>query len=606
MQKSLLAIAMTSLLTPISYLHAQEVQTNDTVVVTANRFEQPLAEVIASTTVISKQEIEETQAKSLLDVLKRVPGIEVSQSGGRGHSASVFIRGFNSNQVLFLVDGVRINSAAGGISFNHIPVGIIERVEVIKGPGGALYGSDAIAGVINVITTSSESSEGSVVSLGAGSDAQKEANFSTTRAFANGGVLKLAGGFEETEGFDIKDPETGLNYGYESQNLFASYSQAFNDEFSGSASVRWYDSLTEYDSGGKNYGYSENLSITADVQYSGSRLSSTLRANQQAIENLNYSQAEGKDNAGTVKKIALTNLQFLNQYLISEGVTIGAGADWRREKLDDDALSYGNPDKLAGESRSTTGVYLSTDLQLGDLQVTGSVRNDKHDTYDNYRTWSLGTRYQLTESHSVRATFGTSFKAPSYSDLTNNPDLKPEEAMSREIGYTGEFALFTVDVAAYDNDVDNLIIWYEGSPWWYPENVDATLKGLEITGYFNTWFVHHTVVAEFKDHQDSGGNKLAKRADENYKWLMDASYENFDVNLTYTYTGERLGNPKEVSDPKNELPSVSLWDASVGYWISPDLVVRVRVDNLTNEKYQTTLNYNAPERRYFANLTYQF
>ncbi|MCA7022284.1 hypothetical protein, partial [Staphylococcus aureus] len=77
------------------------------------------------------------------------------------------------------------------------------------------------------------------------------------------------------------------------------------------------------------------------------------------------------------------------QYLISEGITIGAGADWRKEKLDDDALSYGYPDKLAGESRSTTGVYLSTDLQLGDLQVTGSVRNDKHDTYDNYRTWSL-------------------------------------------------------------------------------------------------------------------------------------------------------------------------------------------------------------------------
>ncbi len=604
MNRSILAIAVASLL-PSTYSLAQEVSVDETVVVTANRFEQSLSEAIVSTTVISKQEIEETQAKSLVDVLKRVPGVEVTQSGGRGHSASVFMRGFNSKQVLFLVDGVRINSAAGGISFNHIPVGIIERVEVIKGPGGALYGSDAVAGVINVITSSSESNEGSVVSIGVGSDAQKEANFSTTRIFSNDGVLKLAGGFEETDGYDIKDPETGLDYGYESQNLFASYAHTINDEFVGSVSVRWYDSLTEYDSFGKNYGYSENLSITADVQYNSGKLSSTLRANQQAIENLDYTQAQGKDNAWTKKEIDLTSVQFLNQYEFTETFSVGAGADWRREKLDDDALSYGSPDKLAGESRDTTGLYLSSDLRLGSLQLTGSVRHDKHDSYDKHTTWSVGSRYHLTESHSFRAALGTSFKAPSYSDLTNNEDLEPEEAISREIGYTGEFEFFTLDVTAYDNDVDNLIIWYEGSPW-YPKNVDAELKGLEITGSFNTSFVHHTVVAEFKDHQDSAGNKLAKRADENYKWLMDASYDDFDLNLTYTYVGERLGNPKEVSDPNNELPSVSLWDASVGYWISPELVVRARVDNLTNEKYQTTLSYNAPERRYFANLTYQF
>ena len=151
MNKSLLAVAVASLLSPISNLHAQEASADETMVVTANRFEQSLSDVIASTTVVSKQEIEKTQAKSLVDVLKRVPGVEVSQSGGRGHSASVFMRGYNSDQVLFLVDGVRIDSAAGGINFNHIPIGIIERVEVIRGSGGALYGSDAVAGVINII-----------------------------------------------------------------------------------------------------------------------------------------------------------------------------------------------------------------------------------------------------------------------------------------------------------------------------------------------------------------------------------------------------------------------------------------------------------------------
>lgn len=606
MNKSLLAIAVASLFSPISNLYAQEASADETMVVTANRFEQSIDKVVASTTVISRQEIEETQAKSLVDVLKRVPGVEVSQNGGRGHSASVFMRGYNSDQVLFLVDGVRIDSAAGGISFNHIPVGIIERVEVIRGAGGALYGSDAVAGVINVITSSGEAEELTTVSLGFGSDAQKEANFATTRKLSNGGTLKLAGGFEETDGYDIREPATGLNYGYESQNLFASYSQPINESFTGTASVRWFDSLTEYDSSGKNFGYSENLSLTAALDYKGEKFDSTFRANQQSIENLDYTQADGKDNAGTKKKIDLTNLQFLNQYYISDDFSIGAGADWRKEKLNSDALSYGSPDPLAGESRNTTGVYISSDITFGSLQLVGSVRNDKHDTYDNHTTWSAGSRYHFTDAHSVRAAIGTSFKAPSYSDLTSNPDLKPEEAINREIGYEGDFDLFTLDVTAYDNDVDNLIIWFEGTPWWYPLNVDAELKGVEIAGSFSTWLINHTVVAEFKDHKDSAGNKLAKRADENYKWLMDASYKDFDVNLTYTYTGDRLGNPKETSDPNNVLPSVSLWDVSVGYWISPELVVRGRVDNLTNEKYQTTLTYNAPERRYFANLTYQF
>ncbi|WGW00153.1 TonB-dependent receptor [Vibrio sp. YMD68] len=604
MNKSILAIAVASLTTHASFSYAEQ-QVDETMVVTANRFEQPLSDVIASTTVISKQEIEVTQAKSLVDVLKRVPGIEVSQNGGRGHNASVFMRGYNSDQVLFLIDGVRIDSAAGGISFNHIPVGIIERVEVIRGSGGALYGSDAIAGVINVITASGDTSESTTVSIGAGSDAQKEANFATTRTFAHGGTLKLAGGFEETDGYDIKDPATDLNYGYESQNLFAAYSQDINAQLTGTASVRWYDSLAEYDAFGKKYGYTENLSMTGELAYVGHSLNSTLRANQQSIESLDYSQTEGKDNASSKKTIDLTNLQFLNQYVFSENISVGAGADWRREKLNDDALSYGSPDKLAGESRDTTGAYASTDINFGDLHLAGSVRNDKHDTYDNHTTWSIGARYHLTSAHSVRATAGTSFKAPSYSDLTTNPDLKPEEANNREIGYTGDFDIFSLDVTAYDNEVDNLIIWYQGSPW-YPQNVDAELQGLEITGRFKTWFVNHTVTAEFKDHKDSKGNKLAKRADQNYKWLMDASYQDFDVNLTYTYTGDRLGNPNETYSPENILPSVSLWDVSLGYWISSELVIRGRIDNLTNEKYQTSLGYNAPERRYFANLTYQF
>ncbi|WP_394252809.1 TonB-dependent receptor domain-containing protein [Vibrio profundi] len=605
MNKSLLAIAVASLLTPISYLHAQEASADETMVVTANRFEQPLSDVIASTTIISRQEIEETQAKSLVDILKRVPGVEVAQNGGRGQNASIFMRGYNSDHVLVLIDGVRIETSAGGISFNHIPVGLIERVEVIRGAGGALYGSDAMAGVINIITNSSQAEEVTTLTIGAGSDSQKEASFATAQKLSNGAMLKLAGGFETTDGFDIRDPATNLNYGYESQNLFAGYSQNITDSITGSLSLRWFDSLAEYDSGGKNYGYTENLSLTGDLSYQGEQLNSVFRVNQQAIDDLDYDESEGKDNAGTKKNIDQTSVQFLNLYSVNDVIALGAGADWRKEELSDDSVGYGL-EPLAGESQSTTGVYVSGNISYESLILNASVRGDKHDKYDEYTTWSVGAAYQLVDRHQIRANVGTAFKAPSYSDLSSNPELEPEEAKNREIGYVGQFDLFKLEVTAYDNDVDNLIIWYEGSPWWYAENVDAELKGLELIGEFETGLVNHTVVAEFKDHKDSKGVQLAKRAEENYKWLIDASIEDFDFNLTYTYTGERLGNPNEEYKADNILPSVSLWDTSVGYWVSSELVVRVRVDNLTNQKYQTALGYNAPERRYFANLAYQF
>ncbi|QSA19016.1 TonB-dependent receptor plug domain-containing protein, partial [Vibrio furnissii] len=127
MNKSLLAVAVASLLPYASFSFAQDTSADETVVVTANRFEQKQASVLSATTVISRQEIEQYQANSLTEVLRRVPGVEIAQNGGRGHNASVFMRGTNSDHVLVLVDGVRIDSAAGGVAINHFPLGLVER-----------------------------------------------------------------------------------------------------------------------------------------------------------------------------------------------------------------------------------------------------------------------------------------------------------------------------------------------------------------------------------------------------------------------------------------------------------------------------------------------
>ncbi|WP_315918928.1 TonB-dependent receptor domain-containing protein [Vibrio fluvialis] len=607
MNKSLLAVAVASLLPYASFSFAQDTSADETVVVTANRFEQKQASVLSATTVISRQEIEQYQANSLTEVLRRVPGVEIAQNGGRGHNASVFMRGTNSDHVLVLVDGVRIDSAAGGVAINHFPLGLVERLEVIRGPGAAMYGSDAVGGVINIITRSHRGNNLKQVTVGIGSNQARKGDVVAKADVNEQGHLQLAAGFEKTDGYDIKSTQTGVDYGYESQNLMGGYEHRFNDNWLGYVSASWFDSDVEYNSSGSVYhGFSDNQSFTGQLNYEGAKLKSLVTLNYQQTENLDYSQSEGKDNASTRANIDLTQIQWANIYQLNEYVELGGGVDGRRESLGDAALSYGSAHSLAGESRDTKGIFGSGKLTISDWVLEANVRHDKHDKYDGHTTWSVAAGYKLGEYHRVRASYGTAYKAPSYSDLTTTPDLEAEESRNIEVGVSGDYSFARWNISAYDNKVDNLIIWYEGSSGWYSDNVDARIKGLEMDVNFDTGPVNHTLVAEFKDHEDDNGVQLARRAKQNYKWITSAQFGDVEVNTTYTFTGKRLDLPKTEATDEDYIPATNLWDVSLGYWVSDAFVVRTRVENLFNEQYETAVGYRSPERAYYLNASYQF
>ncbi|WP_154139019.1 TonB-dependent receptor domain-containing protein [Vibrio metoecus] len=616
MQKSALAIALVSLLTPISYLHANEAQSQETLVVTANRFEQKQASVLSATTVISRQEIEQYQANSLTEVLRRVPGVEVAQNGGRGHNASVFMRGTNSGHVLVLVDGVRIDSAAGGVAINRFPLGLVERLEVVRGPGAAVYGSDAVGGVINIITRSHRGNNLKQVTVGIGSNQSRKGDVVAKADVNEQGHLQLAAGFEKTDGYDIKSTQTGIDYGYESQNLMGGYEHRFNDNWLGYVSASWFDSDVEYNSSGALYhGFSDNQSFTGQLNYEGSKLKSLFSLNYQKTDKRDYSQSEGKDNASTLANIDLTQIQWANMYQLNEYVELGGGVDGRRESLGDDALSYGYAHALAGESRDTKGAFGSGRISVNNWVIEANVRYDKHDKYDDYTTWSLATGYQINSNYRLRANYGTAFKAPTYTNLSTSPDLQPEKSKNIEVGVDATYSLARVSLSAYDNKVDNLIIWYSDpngnicdvvSYGGCSLNTDARIKGVELEVNFDTGPINHTLVAEYKDHKDDNGIQLARRAKENYKWITSAQFGDFDMSTTYTFTGKRLDLPKTGASDEDYIPATNLWDVSLGYWVSDAFVVRSRVENLFNEQYETAQGYRSPERTYYLNASYQF
>ncbi len=595
------------------------ISSDETMVVTASRFEQSIDNVIAPVSVVTKQDIEQSQAKTLTDVLRRLPGVEVSVDGGIGQRASLFLRGTNSNHTLVLIDGVRMNdSITSGTNLNRIPITQIERVELIRGAGAAMYGSDAIGGVLNIITRSQRGSESRSISLGGGSNAYAEASFSSTTDVSDNGHLKVAAGFQQTDGFNV-NPQPGLNdddrHGFEGSQGMINYEHQLSEQWTAFSSLRWFDNTAQYNHC-KTYddfwvdcietviadNDSQSLNIAGRAEYQSDKYRTSILASYQRSENVDTYNG----GAVTVSHLDVeqTNLQWINQYQVNSNVIINGGVDWRREVLGDDALSWGGPHSAAGEKRDVTGIYGATTYTLAALTVQASARVDQHDEYDTYNTWSLGAAYQLNAAHQVTASIGTAFKAPSFTSLASNPDLKPEESLNKEIGVTGYYPLFDWSLALYDNKVDNLQIYYVDQ--WTPHNLDARIKGAELGVNFNTGIVRHAVNAEYKKHEDTKGVQLARRARDNYKWLSEVSLGELDLSLSYVYTGSRSNLPTDDLSQLTTLSSYGLWDLGAAYWATPALVIRGRVDNLTNEKYETSGGYPSPERAYYLSIDYQF
>ncbi|MFL7027442.1 TonB-dependent receptor domain-containing protein [Enterovibrio norvegicus] len=607
---------------------------DDTMVVTASRFEQPVKDVIAPINVVTRDQIEQSQAKTMTEVLRMMPGVEVTVDGGIGQRASIFLRGTNSTHALVLVDGVRMNqSLSSGTSINRIPLNQVERIELVRGSGAAIYGSDAIGGVLNIITRSERGSQSQNVTVGAGSNKYREGNFVASGDISESGHLKIAAGFQETEGYNV-NPKEGVNdgdkHGFDGKQLLVNYEHNFSEYVSVFAGLRWFDNTAQYNGynpfGGNTSvvanGNSESTVYTLRTDFNLDALQSSVTASHQ--ESISSDTLPSIEEPSSLLDIDMTTIQWANSYELNEKLSFLGGIDWRKEAVNDSSrdIDYSGPSVVthafAGENRKTYGVFGGTTYESGNLQLQASARYDEFDSsyqsqkegeYDNYTTWNLGAGYKIDSQHRLTASIGTAFRAPSFTDLDNNLFLEPEESFNTEIGISGFYNTFFWQLALYDNKVDNLIIYYNDPDSMfggYSDNVDARIKGLELETGFSTGLLNHTVVLEYKDHEDSKGIQLARRAKENAKWLVEYSYDNWDLSISYVYTGKRLNLPAISPTGDDYLKAYSLWDLGGTYWVSDQLALRGRIDNALDENYETTGGYPAPERAYYVSMDYRF
>jgi vitamin B12 transporter len=572
------------------------------VVVTATRTEHSAGEVLASVELVSGEELIMRPATELSDVLRFVPGVEPARLGGAGQQTSIFVRGTDSNHVLVLIDGLRMNPGTiGTAATQNIAPEFIERVEVVKGPRSTLYGSDAIGGVINVITRGA--GDGSSVQAGFGSFDTKSASFSAGFGDDDTGAT-IAGAWLDSEGFPTRAGDD-TDRGTENTSFTAS---AHGGAGPVKLGVRgWYASgNTEYseftlapvDQDFENMA----LAVTADFEPTESWTSRVLLGH--AEDNLAQNQSD--DFIDTQRN----TIDWQNDIQVSDAATLTAGLLWQDEEADAFSdFGFGLVDAYASDI-TTSQLYLQAQVSSGPHRVLLGGAYTDHETFGGHATGNIEYGLAFESGALLTLAAGTGFRAPDATDLysifAGNPDLEPEKSTSYEIGFRqpiGEQQ--SVSITAFRNDIDDLIVSVFVPPQSFENrNVDqARIDGVEAAWEFEGEKWSAGAAATFQDPRDANTNeRLLRRARENYTAALARRVGAHEVALDVLYAGERrdFGSPSQVV-----LDAYTLVNLAARVALGERFTLVLRAENLFDEDYELASGYNTMGQAFFGALRFE-
>ncbi len=589
----------------------------DSMVVTANRFEQPANTVLAPVSVVTRQDIDRWQSTSVPDVMRRLPGVDISQSGGMGQQSSLFVRGTNSSHVLILVDGIRLNQAgvSGSSDLSQFPISLVQRIEYIRGPRSAIYGSDAIGGVVNIITTRDK--DGTTLNAGVGSHGYQNYGASTQQTLGDSTRVTLAGDYAYTRGIDVvADGNTGElrqpdRDGFMSKALYGALEQRFTDLWSGFVRGYGYDNRTNYDAYYSSWTpgvlvdtrqlYSQTWD--AGLRFSNDIFHSQLISSYSHSKDYNYDPRLGRyDATARLDEVKQYNLQWANSVDIGHG-NIGAGIDWQKQSTEPGTSSVNN-----GYDLRNTGVYLTGLQKLGDVILEGAARSDDNSQFGQHATWQGSAAWEFIEGYRFIASYGTAYKAPNLGQLYGDygePNLSPEESKQWEGAFEGLTAGVNWRVSGYRNNVDNLID-YDSARMRYYNVGKANIKGVEATASFDTGPLTHSVGYDYVDARNGVTEQpLARRAKQQVKYQLDWQVYDLDWSLTYRYLGTRYDTDFNTYQTV-KMGGVSLWDISLSYPVTSHLTVRGKIANMFDKDYETVYGYQTAGREYTLSGSYTF
>ena len=591
------------------------VQEEGAIVVTATRQAQRTNELLSDVSVIPREEIDAAGQSTLPQLLAQQPGIEYSANGGAGSSSGLFIRGTNTEHTLVLIDGMRVNSATlGTTSLSRIPLSQIDRIEILRGPASALYGSEAIGGVIQIFTKQGTGPAAFNIEAAYGS-------YNTTKLSAgvsgqsDGFKYSLQATFDDTDGFSNIKNKNNSSYnpdkdGFRDSSFSGNIAYRFNNDHEIGLNTFASDGRNYYDGGwmaSAAKDYRNDITVSSVSLYSRDQIlpawMSTVRLGR-GTDDASY-----LSNGVEFSSVRTDQDQFAWQNDIN--LPIGkalVAAEWLNQKLTA-SQSYDKTERtigslLAGWNASAGAHRWQLNLRRDDITQTGAKT-----------TGAVAYGYQISDALRASASYGTAYKAPSMNDLyfpntpfagQGNPDLKPEFARNREAALHYETARLQASITYFDNRIDDLIQWAEtpvGSGFYVPQNVaSARITGwtLAYKGTFGPISLRAGI--DLQDPRDTAtGNLLARRARQRANLGADYAIGAWTLGGEIVSTGERYSDVENTE----RLGGFTLTNLTVSYRIDRDLSLFGRVNNLFDKKYELVNDFGVPGVDVLVGIRYQ-
>lgn len=595
------------------------------VVVSATKTETSTLQVASSFTIITSKELEKLQNHSVIDALKLVEGMSVVQQGGPGRLSSIFMRGANSEHLMIMIDGVKVNdpsSVSNSYDISTLMTDNIERIEIIRGPQSTLYGSDAIAGIINIFTKKGTSKSNINLLAEGGSNTYYKGNLGLNGKleFFN---YSLSASRMKTDGISAISSKYGATEddGYSNTTISSRFGFDLSRNFNADLSYRFIDGNTELDQDGKNgddpnffYKVKEHI---ANAQLNGNFLdgiwemslgSSFLSRESDSQDDIDEIRPE--TSSKVISEGDRLKFFWQNNFKFLKNNTMTLGIETENESAKSEFAYYSEWDPYIGsfeeQSIRTTSVYLQDQFtSFNNLFGTIGLRFDNNEQFGSQITYRIAPAYFVSAtSTKLKATYGTGFKAPSlfrlYDPTYGNIELQPETSTGWDVGVE-QFLfnnLFSLNLTYFNTQFENM--------FGYDENFktinikEVKTSGIEFSAQLKNYksfsaslnYTYTNAKDESPNVQPEDEN-LVRRPKHSLNLVLDYMFFNrLDLLVKFRYIGEREDTDfSTYPSSRVTLKSYTLIDFAVSYQLTKFLKLQGRVENILDTDYEEVLYY---------------
>lgn len=575
---------------------AAETSSLPPIFVTASRVAEAPQDTLYSVSVVTREDIEEAQARDVSDLLQRLPGVQTGRNGGPGQVTSAFIRGAASDHTLLLIDGVPVNSGTvGSPALQHLMTDQIERIEVVRGPASTLHGSSAIGGVVQIFTRRAASGGDMQITAGAGS--QSTDHYSGSASYGGENLSAVVSASRRTSsGYPTRPSLSREDRGYRNESFNAALGTRLGEAdmefsyFEAEGFVEYLDFFgTPVDQDTKNSVMRFVIDYAPNTQWDSRLLLG--RARDETDEN------QSDDFADTVRDY----IDWQNTVQLDSRQTLVAGvtASWTDTKL----LSFGSG---YDESTRSVEVYVQDTIRFGDSRVQIGARGIDDEEYGTHLTWNAAIGHALTTSTRLHANAGTAFRAPSANDrygFGGDPDFDPEESISGEIGVEHRLTgADSIRLVGFVTEIDDLI---ETNPATFTveQTEQARIRGVELAYAHESndwqWSLDYT----YQDPKNNDVDQLLPRRARN---TVNAEVR---YGLAGWWAGARLRYQSERRDSRFSditMDAYTTVGINAGYRFGRSLTIAGRVENLFDESYELAATYPGQDRFVGVELRYDY